>query len=106
MVPYLVLYWTMLFGFLLPMLDGAFALGTALVAIIALALILVIWFIYQQYLKPLTQKLDELVGAPEHFDNMSRHMRDTSANLLQAEAALARQSRPGPRGASAYRRPV
>ena len=52
-----------------------------LVAIIALALILIVWFIYRQYLAPLTRKLDELVGAPEHFDNMARYMKETSDNL-------------------------
>lgn len=54
----------------------------ALVAIIALALIGIIWFIYWQYLSPLTQKLDELVGAPEHLESMARHMKETSDNLL------------------------
>jgi hypothetical protein len=54
----------------------------ALIAIIALALIGIMWFIYRQYLSPLTQKLDELVGAPEHFESMARHMKETSDNLL------------------------
>ncbi|MDC1286362.1 hypothetical protein N8198_00595 [Gammaproteobacteria bacterium] len=54
----------------------------ALFAIIALALIAIIWFIYWQYLSPLTRKLDELVGAPEHFELMARHMKGTSDNLL------------------------
>ena len=52
-----------------------------LVAIIALALIGIMWFIYRQYLQPLTRKLDELVGAPEHFENMARHMNETAASL-------------------------
>jgi len=77
----------------------------ALVAIVALALIGIMWFIYRQYLAPLTRKLDELVGAPEHFDNMARYMKDTSANLLLTQAASAAGRRPGPRGYSAYRRP-
>jgi hypothetical protein len=52
-----------------------------LVAIVALALIGIMWFIYRQYLQPLTRKLDEIVGAPEHFDNMARHMKDTAISL-------------------------
>ena len=54
----------------------------AVMVIIALALIAIMWFIYHQYLRPLTQKLDELVGAPEHFELMALHMKDTSDNLL------------------------
>ena len=54
----------------------------ALLAIIALALIAIMWFIYRQYLGPLMQKLDELVGAPEHFEHMALHMKGTSENLL------------------------
>ena len=54
-----------------------------LLAAVALALIAIVWFIYWQYLGPLARKLDELVGAPEHLDSMSRHMAQTSANLLQ-----------------------
>ena len=57
-----------------------------LVGCLALALIAIMWFIYRQYLQPLTQKLDELVGAPEHFDNMSRHMKETSDNLLALQS--------------------
>ncbi len=52
-----------------------------LVAIVALALIGIMWFIYRQYLQPLTRKLDQLVGAPEHFENMARHMKETAASL-------------------------
>ena len=76
----------------------------ALVAIVALALIGIMWFIYRQYLAPLTRKLDELVGAPEHFDNMARYMKDTSANLLLAQTATAARRRAEPRGFSAYQR--
>jgi Tfp pilus assembly protein PilO len=68
-----------------------------LVAIVALALIGIMWFIYRQYLRPLTRKLDELVGAPEHFENMARHMKDTAASLQACQAGA-------PRGASRYRR--
>lgn len=57
---------------------------------IALALIALVWFLYWQYIGPLARKLDELVGAPEHFDNMSRHMAQTSENLLDLRRCSAR----------------
>ena len=69
----------------------------ALIAIIALALIAIMWFIYRQYLGPLTRKLDELVGAPEHFEHMALHMKGTSGNLLALQQ-LTRQ-----RGVDRYR---
>ncbi len=53
-----------------------------LVIAVALALIGVVWFVYRQYLAPLTQKLDELTGAPQHLVEMSRYMKETSDNLL------------------------
>lgn len=53
-----------------------------LIATLALALIGVIWFVYRQYLAPLTQKLDELTGAPQHLVDMSRYMKETSDNLV------------------------
>jgi hypothetical protein len=56
--------------------------SVALIAIIALALIGIMWFIYRQYISPLTQKLNELVGTPEHFENMARHMEGTADSLL------------------------
>jgi hypothetical protein len=56
-----------------------------LLAAIALALIGIVWFLYWQYLGPLMRKLDELVGAPEHFENMARHMKETSDNLLSLQ---------------------
>lgn len=61
-----------------------------LVGVVALALIGIMWFIYRQYLAPLARKLDALVGAPEHFDNMARHMKDTSSNLLRLQAGAVR----------------
>ena len=56
------------------------------------------WFIYRQYIGPLTRKLDEVVGAPEHFEQMALHMKGTSDNLLALQQ-LTRQ-----RGADKYRR--
>jgi hypothetical protein len=56
--------------------------SVALIAIIALALIGIMWFIYRQYISPLTQKLNELTGAPEHFEQMARHMEGTADSLL------------------------
>jgi uncharacterized phage infection (PIP) family protein YhgE len=60
-----------------------------LIAALALALIGVMWFVYRQYLDPLAKKLDSLVGAPEHFAAMSRHMKQTSDNLLALQPAAA-----------------
>jgi hypothetical protein len=54
----------------------------ALIAIIALVLIGIMWFIYRQYISPLMQKLNELAGTPEHFENMARHMEGTADSLL------------------------
>ena len=68
-----------------------------LIAIVALALIGIMWFIYRQYIGPLMRKLDEVVGAPEHFEQMALHMKDTSGNLLALQQ-LTRQ-----RGADRYR---
>ena len=73
----------------------------ALIAIIALALIAIMWFIYRQYLGPLMRKLDELVGAPEHFERMALHMKGTSDNLLALETI---DRRTGCRGVEKFRR--
>jgi len=75
--------------------------SVALIAIIALALIAIMWFIYRQYISPLTQKLNELTGAPENFENMARHMEGTADSLLalQDEGLRARL-----RGAEKFRR--
>ena len=53
-----------------------------LIAVLALALIGVIWFVYRQYLDPLAKKIDALTGAPEHFASMALYMQQTSENLL------------------------
>jgi hypothetical protein len=65
-----------------------------LVGILALAVIGVMWFVYRQYLDPLAKKLDALVGAPEHFASMSRHMNETSHNLLALQAGGRSSARP------------
>ncbi len=57
-----------------------------LIAVLALALIGVMWFVYRQYLDPLARKLDALTGAPEHFAAMALHMQKTSENLLALES--------------------
>jgi len=72
-----------------------------LVAIVALALIAIMWFIYRQYLQPLTRKLDELVGAPEHFENMARYMKETASSLQALQDSYARGR---VRGAERYKR--
>jgi methyl-accepting chemotaxis protein len=63
-----------------------------LVAVLALAVIGVMWFVYRQYLDPLARKLESLVGAPEHFAAMSRYMKQTSDNLLALQPAPAPES--------------
>lgn len=60
-----------------------------LIIALALALIGVMWFIYRQYLAPLAQKLDSLVGTPEHFAAMSRYMKETSENLIALQPVAA-----------------
>ncbi len=72
-----------------------------LIAIVTLALIGIMWFVYRQYLAPLTRKLDELVGAPEHFENMARHMKDTASSLQALRDASLRG---GVRDTRRYRR--
>lgn len=60
-----------------------------LISVLSLALIGVMWFVYRQYLDPLAQKLDALTGAPEHFAEMSRYMKETSDNLLALQPSSA-----------------
>ncbi len=67
-----------------------------LIIALALALIGVMWFVYRQYLDPLAQKLDSLVGAPEHFAAMSLYMKETSENLVALQPAPAVSSAPRP----------
>lgn len=59
-----------------------------LIAVLALALIGVMWFVYRQYLDPLAQKLDALTGAPEHFADMARYMKETSDNLIALQPSV------------------
>ena len=75
--------------------------SVVLVAILALALIGIMWFVYRNYIGPLTRKLDQLVGAPEHLESMARHMCETSANLARIQHTGARGEH---RGAARYRR--
>ncbi|MCP4388546.1 MAG: hypothetical protein GY802_09630 [Gammaproteobacteria bacterium] len=63
-----------------------------LIAVLALALIGVMWFVYRQYLDPLAKKLDALTGAPEHFAAMSRYMKQTSDNLIALQPAVASEA--------------
>lgn len=60
-----------------------------LIVVLALALIGVVWFIYRQYLAPIAAKLEPLAVAPEHFAELSRHMKETSDNLLTLQTAAA-----------------
>ncbi len=63
-----------------------------LIAVLALALIGVFWFVYRQYIAPLAQKLDALSLAPEHFANLALYMQKTSENLLALQAAATETS--------------
>ena len=73
----------------------------ALVAIVALALIGIMWFVYRNYIGPLTRKLDQLVGAPELLESMANHMCEASVNLARIEDSRTRGEH---RGAARYRR--
>ena len=75
--------------------------SVALAAIVALALIGIMWFVYRNYIAPLTRKLEQLVGAPEYLESMARHMSETSANLARIEDIRARGEH---RGAARYLR--
>ena len=75
--------------------------SVALAAIVALALIGIMWFVYRNYIAPLTRKLEQLVGAPEYLESMARHMSETSANLARIEDTRARREH---RGAARYLR--
>lgn len=70
--------------------------SVVLMAAVALATIGIMWFVYRQYLDPLARKLDALVGVPEHFDNMARHMDNTSGNLLMLQSQAERGRKPFP----------
>ncbi|UCH39809.1 MAG: hypothetical protein JSU67_17010 [Gammaproteobacteria bacterium] len=65
-----------------------------LISVLALALIGVVWFIYRQYLAPIAAKLEPLAVAPEHFAELSRHMKETSDNLLTLQTAVAAERLP------------
>ena len=65
-----------------------------LIVVLALALIGVVWFIYRQYLAPIAAKLEPLAVAPEHFAELSRHMKETSDNLLTLQTAAGAERLP------------
>lgn len=78
-----------------------------LIAVLALALIGVVWFVYRQYLNPLAQKLDALTGAPEHFAAMSLHMKETSENLIALQpVSVAASEQPAVESVSANTMPA
>ncbi len=64
-----------------------------LFAALALATIGVIGYLYRSYFEPLAQKLDALVGAPEHFANLAEYMKQTSDNMIALQLIAA--GRPG-----------
>ncbi len=70
------------------------AYSVMLIVALALALIVVSWFIYRQYLAPIAARLEPLAVAPEHFAELSRYLKETSDNLL----VLQQTSRSAPSG--------
>ena len=63
-----------------------------LFVVLALAAIWVVGYIYKSYLEPVMQKLDALVGAPEHFASLAQHMKETSDNLLALQGKTAKKT--------------
>lgn len=57
-----------------------------LIALLALALLGVLWFFYQRYVAPIARILAPLATAPEQFAQMSMHMSQTSDNLLALQS--------------------
>ena len=65
-----------------------------LIAILALALVGVVWFIYRQYLAPIAARLEPLAMAPEHFAELARYMKETSDNLRGMQSSLEKAAAP------------
>ncbi len=65
-----------------------------LILVLVVALILAVRYIYQSYIEPVMTRLDSLVGAPEHFANLSKHMKETSDNLLLLQESCNREIEP------------
>lgn len=63
-----------------------------LIALLALALIAVAWFIYARYLAPIARLFAPLAEAPEQLSQMAAHMASASQTL--AELKQAEQARP------------
>lgn len=63
-----------------------------LILVLVAALILAVRYIYQSYIEPVISRLDSLVGAPEHFANLSKHMKETSDNLLLLHESSSRKT--------------
>jgi hypothetical protein len=63
-----------------------------LILVLVVALVLAVRYIYQSYLEPIMSRFDSLVGAPEHFANLSKHMKETSDNLLLLQNTADRQN--------------
>jgi hypothetical protein len=46
--------------------------------------------LYKRWFEPLVLKFESLAEAPQHLDNMARHMKETSDNLKSTSAATSR----------------
>ncbi len=53
-----------------------------LFVLFALTLILMLRYMYRNYIDPIVTRLQPLAVAPEHFASLSEHMKQTSENLL------------------------
>ena len=69
-----------------------------LIALLALALIAVAWFVYARYLAPIGRLLAPLAAAPEQFAELARHMENSSQSLLELKRLETRASRVRRRG--------
>ena len=50
--------------------------------VFALVLLLVFHYLFKTYIQPVVDLLAPLKNSPEHLENLSRHMKETSDNLL------------------------
>ena len=69
-----------------------------LIALLALALIAVAWFVHARYFAPVARLFAPLAAAPEQFAELSRHLERSSTSLLELrrlETAPARSRRRG-----------
>ena len=64
-----------------------------LIALLALALVAVAWFVYARYLAPIARLFAPLAAAPEQFAELSRRLENSSASLLELKRIETRAGR-------------